>query len=736
MNIEEKRQNIYAQLLRYAPEAGSLRDRILDQLILAGLLDTSEDRPLKVSTIQSKIRFEHSSQGIRTEVIQEALDRLCAEEKVGHTLHHKQNVYFIKASGVAEIDRAAETASDLFQPVLARMLMNTSSVCTEEEGTAVCRKFISECFARFGQQIAKLVTGELTDKQLEETIDAGLAFQEAIAGFNLSADAMESLRARCLTFLRSKEPEDEKLKFRLTQGYYVAQLLGLDSAPFNPIANEAFRGAILYIDSNVLIESLLSSSERSRFHEVVSIANRIGVEIRVTRATIDEINRVTITRLDDLNTIVETIPEEMAEKTRDDILRAFLDARQEDPDLTPRDFLNRFNEISSFLEQLGVTIVEHTADEIIRDTDVSRECEVINQAAVETRGWGKSEDVRRHDVAHYLAVHQERSCGRCAWFLTNDRTLARAEVGLAKKGLPFSLRLIVFLQAISPFVESSNDEVSLAALFSAALEGELHTLPNGKLFDLRELKIIAELHTDVLTTEPEQLLLAFDYVKSNVLDGKQYDRSNHTKVALELKKFLSSSADEKQKALQDEIHRQQKNAAAEREKREQAEEDANKQRANRQRESEEATARELCLEREIKEARARDSARDRQEGMVRILVLLLGAFIAFVGWGYHSELSQYIIRQQPTFDTWLDMVSFAIRFCASLLFVITALPAACWQRKRVREAALIIIVALAIGGLGLNDTQWISNWSGYLTLASPVVCLLLVLTDPRRKAEE
>jgi len=733
MNIEEKRQNIYAQLLRYAPEAGSLRDRILDQLILAGLLESAEDRPLRVSTIQSKIRFEHSSQGIRTEVIQEALDRLEAEEKVGQTLHHKHNVYFIKASGIAEIDLAAETASDLLQPVLARMLINTSSVCTEEEGTAVCRKFISECFARFGQQIAQVVTGELTGKQLEETINAGLAFQEAITGFSFSREAIESLRARCLTFLQSKELEDEKLKFRLTQGYYVAQLLGLDSAPFNPIASEAFHGAILYIDSNVLIESLLSSSERTRFHEVVSIANHIGIEIRVTQATIDEIHNVTIARLDDLNTVVEAIPQEMAEKTRGDILRAFLDARQEDPDITPKDFLDRFNEISSFLEQLGVTIVEHTADEIIRDTDVSRECEVINQAAVETRGWGKSEDVRRHDVAHYLAVHRERSCGRHAWFLTNDHTLARAEVGLAKKELPFSLRLVVFLQAISPFVESPEDEVSLAALFSAALEGELHTLPNGKLFDLRELKIIAELHADVLTTKPDQLLLAFDYVKSNVLDGKQYDRSNHTKVALELKKFLSSSTDEKQKALQDEIHRQQKNAAAEREKREHAEEDANKQRANWQKESEEARERELRLEREIEEARAKEAARERREGWVRWALLLLGSIIAFVGWGYHSELSQYIILQQPNLSSLLDMVSFGIRLCASLLFVLTALPAACWLRKGFRKTILIIVVALAIGELGLSDTQWISNYSVYLTFASPLVCLLLVLTDPRRQ---
>ena len=118
---------------------------------------------------------------------------------------------------------------------------------------------------------------------------------------------------------------------------------------------------------------------------------------------------------------------------------------------------------------------------------------------------------------------------------------------------------------------------------------------------------------------------------------------------------------------------------------------------------------------------------------MRWALLLLGSIIAFVGWGYHSELSQYIILQQPNLSSLLDMVSFGIRLCASLLFVLTALPAACWLRKGFRKTILIIVVALAIGELGLSDTQWISNYSVYLTFASPLVCLLLVLTDPRRQ---
>ena len=67
------------------------------------------------------------------------------------------------------------------------------------------------------------------------------------------------------------------------------------------------------------------------------------------------------------------------------------------------------------------------------------------------------------------------------------------------------------------------------------------------LFSLSELKIISEFHTDVISTPVEQLVPAFDYVKSHVLGGKPYHRDDHTKVSLELKKFLASSMEENTK---------------------------------------------------------------------------------------------------------------------------------------------------------------------------------------------
>ena len=222
MTIEERRQVLYAALLRYSPEAGSLRERVLDRLVLVALLEGSHSQPMRVGEIHKLTRVDPRSPGLRTDVIQDTLARLMSRKKVGHALFQTRHAYYLTDTGRKDTDEAAESAVQLFEPVLSRMLQDTSALCNERDGAIVCRTFISECFARFGQQIAKAVTGEFTKKQLVDSADIQGAFRAAIRSVALSVEAIQSLEARCIRFLRSTERDDEELKFRLTQGYYVA----------------------------------------------------------------------------------------------------------------------------------------------------------------------------------------------------------------------------------------------------------------------------------------------------------------------------------------------------------------------------------------------------------------------------------------------------------------------------------------------------------------------------------
>ena len=368
--VEEKRQILYAALLRYSPEAGSLRERALDRLVLVALLGSSDSQPIRVGEIRKLIRVDPRSPGLRTDVIQDTLDRLTNQDKVNHALPRTQHAYYLTESGRQDIDEAAESAAQLFEPVLARMLDDTSALCDRRDGVFVCRTFVSECFARFGQQIAKSVTGELTKDKLIDAVDVQGAFQAAIRSVSLSKEAIQSLEARCIRFLRSTERDAEELKFRLTQGYYVAQLLGLNAYDFNPLADDAFRDSVLYIDTNILINRQLSDEAAGLFDELVRISKALGVELRVSRATINETRWVAASRLDGLENVLATVPKELVNRTRDQFLDAFLEARRVSSEMTAQQFLTRFDEIPSLLEDLGIELYDRTAEEIIGNRNV------------------------------------------------------------------------------------------------------------------------------------------------------------------------------------------------------------------------------------------------------------------------------------------------------------------------------------------------------------------------------
>ena len=248
------------------------------------------------------------------------------------------------------------------------------------------------------------------------------------------------------------EPDDEILKFRLTQGYYVAQLLEYNSSDFNPISEDAFRDAVFYIDTNVIIGKILSDDIAQLIDELVKISQALGICLRVTRATIDEARNAASSRLDDLDGVLTSVPIELLQKSDDQFLKAFLALRHQDPRFTPQEFLARFDAIPQLLTELGIELQESTIDEIVGTRDLSRECKLIGHAAERIRRRPKHPRACLHDAGHFVLVQKERLQKKKAWFLTRDKTLNHAAVELDKEHPPFCFPLLGFIQSVSPFL--------------------------------------------------------------------------------------------------------------------------------------------------------------------------------------------------------------------------------------------------------------------------------------------
>ena len=729
LSVDAKRQILYAALLQHSSEVGSLRERVLDRLVLVSLLGTSSRSPLTISAIRNHMHVAPGSSSVRAETVQQTVNRLRRANTVDYVLHRNKPSYYLTELGRRQTDDATETAAELFRPVLTSMLRDTRQLCSVDEATQVFRTFVSECFARFGQQIALEVTGGYSKDQLLGAADVSGAFQAAVRSLQLSEDAKSSLKARCIRFLKSNAPHDTQLKFHLTQGYYVAQLLGISTNGFNPLAEDAFSDAIFYVDTNVLVRSLLSDELGRSLHELVRVCRTLNVDVRVSRATIDEMQALVEHRHEELHRLVPLFPNAMVEKTHEDFLDAFREAKDRNSSLTLDLFFTRFDDVTQTLRNFGITIHNERVAAIIGGRKVKRECDIVREAAQTTRLWAdKTDTVCRHDVAHYLLVVRARKIGRKAWFLTRDKTLGLAAARLDPGQPSFCFSFAGFLQSVSPFMEAPDVQGSLVDLFSAVLAGEISDPAGDSLFDLQDLKVISEFHSDVLATPEEDLLPAFDYVKNEVLLGQPFREHDHREVALELKKFLSSRSEERLRSLESQVLRGRKQIKEEREQQKKDREQLESERKGRKRIEQDLIAREETiadLERDAKRAGERQAASYRRERRWEIAVAGMGSLIAIGLWSLDAAVVASAMESAGLENEGSIPMRVAVRLAAGGIFVGSVLGVVRRQEHRLQMTLLSVAFAVAVAASGVVAPETMRTVAPYGSIGGILAVLVL-----------
>ena len=719
-NLKDQRQILYATLLQYSPEIGSLRERVLDRLLLVALLGTSSTRPLAITSIRARTRVAPSAPSLRIDLIQTTLHRLRTRNLVEYTQNKGKPAYFLTELGRRDTDLAAAPVANLFDSALGSMLRDTEHLCSTDDARAILRTFLAECFARFGEAIAREMTGKIEGVHLPDGYDVDAAFRAATRSADLSEEAEASLRVRCVQFLRSRESRDRELRFRLTQGYYVAQLLGIDSGSFNPLADDSFRGAVFYLDTNVLLRSLLSDEHGRPLAELMRVCRHLKVDVRVSRATLDEAATAVSTRYESLRGLIARMPDELIERTKDHFVETFLTERIQNSGLTLEAFFGRFNALPNIVDELQITLDDRTAAEIVGSRDVSRECELVRTAALNTRGWAKPNAVCLHDVAHYLIVQEKREDQCKTWFLTHDRTLAHAAAHLQPNMLPFCLSLTAFLQSVSPFVETTDTRDSLVELFDAVLTGDVSDPTGDMLFSIEELKVIDEIRSDVHATPTDQLVRAVDHIKSTVLKGKPLTESDQKELRLELRKFLTSSTQDTLSELEEQVRLQRDSAESEKEKREEAEQHVKAR-----------DSKIKSLEASVRAEHDLRAKGERRQRSLELRVAVLGALAACGLWALDDAVVGTVVDLLRFGHDWRTGGQVVVRLIGSALFVGSLVPV---LRRRSRGWAMHILagaVAVAVAAGGVVPVDLVGTAASFLGLGCFLAVVLMNLAEWR-----
>ncbi len=720
MNVEEKRKLLFSFLLEHTAEAAPLRERVLDRLILVSLSDTDGSSSLQISEVQDRIKFGTVSEDVlRHDIIRSRLLALTELEYVVKIKHKKFSTYYISDKGKRELDAVSRSVSELFNPILDDILHKIDTDINQDIAADAFRIFVSECFSRYGQSIARSVTGDITYAELSKGKNFSDIFYSAIQSFSLPAIQVESLKSQCISFLKSEEPIYTQLKFKLTQSYYMAQLLGLDSPQFNPIAEDAFNNATFYLDTNILILYFLPDWRYNIFHELTHFAARNNIHLKVTEATIEELHRVITSKIKDIESILKIVPEPLAEKTRDEFLIAFLEKRKTTTDLSPSDFAEELNNIEEILVEYEIELEPQTPVlSLIASENIVYICDTIDTVAQRVRGYGKPEDVQKHDAAHYLLISELKAESPKVWFLTRDRTLSFVATILDENSLPFCFQIFDLLQCISPFIQRTNGKIGLADLFSNMMLEDISGIPKTSMLDIPELKLLGQLHSDVLTTPAEDLIGALDFVKRTFLEGKPYhsDR-DHTIVALELKKYLNATSTEREERLQQSFMEERAMTVEAFQKNKQLDDKIEE------------------LRNKLKESEKKGKSLKSLNRWIGIISLTIGIIGSILILGYSTEISNIIIQSKTVTNINVNEIKNVLQLSAAIILIVSLLPVIVIVKNKYVDIVAVIITSVITLIFGFRLPTPVVNAFSTFSLIFPVILILFFLIRVIRKQD-
>lgn len=714
LSNNEKQKTLYAALLRFSSDGRSLREKTIEHLIIIALEGTTIGNGDGVTTgdLRRKIGSGLGTEGIKVSLIQEALDRMESNGLIERgRVRHKSSAK-LTPKGAKALEELSDKSEKLISKPINMLLKDYSAEFDLQKAEVIVKKFIVNCFVDYGHNIALNILGKVNDTDFSSTIDFDRIFAKSISSTRLSIEEIESLEDRCYLFLKNKDKEFVDLKFLLTQVFYVGKVLELDISDFDPIGEASFKNAIIYLDSNVILESIFDHDRTNFLSDLVRLVKRFSVQFYVTNETIEEINRVLKSRIKDLEKISENLPQELYEQTNDEFVNDFLTFQVKNPDGTPKEFMSEIGDIRDILEGQGITYVDAEVECDFDQRIVSDLSKEIDFIAKQIRGWGKSNSVANHDANHLLLVKKNRDNCEKSWFLSKDNTLLKLNSKVIPSSTPYIFSLSAFLQWISPFVEGSKFD-SLENLFSNVMDGEILHKGASNLFDLSELNVIAEYHVDLMATDPKKLSMAFDYVKKCILDGKEINHENQHKVNFEIKKYIACNTDEEIQQLISEAERQKEKARREEE---------NSKRLVM--ENIDLGADLSTLESSLGISKTKAIKSHRNFLIISIAIFLIGCFVSLFIWTYDAEISRAINAGFPESKNLIESLPFPfVKAIGSLFFMLSGLML-CSCFRNIKTGLITTLFAVSIYQSRIISTNTMDEFVSYADFA---VFLILVI---------
>ncbi|MBN1687982.1 MAG: hypothetical protein JW893_02685 [Candidatus Omnitrophica bacterium] len=527
-----KRSLLLGARIRFSPSGASVRSQAIERIIEQNLASAEAAKGLTEQQLQNLVALSGHFATLRTSDIKQGIDSLEKLRKLSVTLDGRTKRYQLSDDTRSVIARIITDSEERTNIVIKDLF--GSATGGEKVYSRAFLRVLCTVFSKLSEVYVQVITSRQPNKEFTEHRLLLAAIEDTLrTERNLDKEAF---RYGVNRFFRESTPQFDQIKWNMAQNFYVAKALGIDTAT-DILSSELFREATLYCDTNVLIAGLTPGNRHhNSFLELTKACQALGVNLKVSYATAEELKSVILGHAALLKKVYEKIPDEMQKEVKNFILEGYLAERQKTPDLQLDDFIREFMEtIETLRDSFGIVREDDRwFDEGQDDVEVKKIAQELSKIYEEIRKRPKGKNASIHDAILLMWVARENADNRASWIVTLDSTLAKWNAQTRKTKV---ITLDAFLQWMSPVTSDTANEGQLAEIFSAAIRYQL--LPRDTFFRLSDFQVFADMGIETKLLPAEDVEACIRDIRQAVANADPSKAEDREKIGHIIQKYFA-----------------------------------------------------------------------------------------------------------------------------------------------------------------------------------------------------
>lgn len=483
-----KRSVLLGARIRFSPSGASVRSQAIERIIEQNLAAAEATDGLTEQELENMVTLGGQLSVLRTSDVIQGLDSLDRAKRVLTIPEGKKRRYKLSNEAKNEVTRTIIETEERTTATIRELFGKASG--GEEAYSRAFIRLLCEVFSSLSELYVQIITRKQRDADLAEHKLLVAALEEVLKSEHVPDN--EDFQYGVNRFFRESSPQFDQIKWNMVQNFYVAKALGIDETA-DLLSADIFKGSALYCDTNILIEGLSPvSRHHNSFRELAKACKNIGMDLKATHATVEELKSLINVNASDLKKVFDRIPDETQHKVSNFLLEAYLSERRKSPDLSIDDFVVRFQEpIKTMGDSFGlVEEDDHWFDDVADDQGTKSLAKDLVKQYEMMRGRPKLPNAALHDAILLLWVARENINNHKSWVVTLDITLSEWSSRQNKDNFKI-VTLDALLQWMTPVVSGAANEDRLSEIFAEAIRYQL--LPRDTFFRLRDFRVFAEM---------------------------------------------------------------------------------------------------------------------------------------------------------------------------------------------------------------------------------------------------